>query len=121
MNTKTSLIALKVVATLLIGICLVILFSVNKYGASIVLTVTAVAIWLPIVKSRGLKWGRIAFIVLAFAFVIWNISTTELPKGHIETGLWFFDKVVHLFNGFLKNVFGIGPYQGSEILFDTIR
>jgi hypothetical protein len=121
MNTKAILIALKVVASLLIGMCLVILFSVNKYGASIVLTVTAIVIWLPVGKSKGFKWGRIAFFVLAFAFVIWNISTTELPKEHIETGFWFFDKVAHLFNGFLKNVFGIGPYQESKIIFDTIQ
>ena len=121
MNTKALLIALKVVVSLLIGMCVVILFSVNKYGASIVLTVTAIVIWLPAGKSKRHKWGRIAFLVLALAFVIRNISTTELPKDHIETGFWFFDKVVHLYNGFLKNVFGIGPYQGSNIFFDTIR
>lgn len=85
------------------------------------LTVTAVTIWLPDGKSKRLKRGRIAFLVLAVAFVIRNISTTELQKGHIETGFWFFDKVVHLYNGFLKNVFGIGPYQGKNIFFDTIR
>ena len=79
------------------------------------LTVTAIVILLPAGKSKWLTWGRIAFLVLAFAFVIRNISTTELPKEHIETGFWFFDKVVHLFNGFLKNVFGIGPYRGNNI------
>lgn len=117
MNTKALHIALKVLACLLIGMCVVILFSVNKYGASIVLTAAAIVICLPTSKSKWLKWGRIAFLVLAFAFVIRNISTTELPKKHIETGFWFFDKVIYLFNGFLKNVFGVGPYQGINIFF----
>jgi hypothetical protein len=81
------------------------------------MTVAAIVIFLPIGKSKWLKWGRIAFLVLAFALVIRNISTTELPRDHIETGFWFFDKVVHLFNRFLKNVFGIGPYQLTNIFF----
>ncbi len=120
MNIKT-LITLKVAAAVLIAMCVVILFSVNKYGASIVLTVTTIVILLPTGKYKWLKWGRIAFMLLAFAFVIRNISTTDLPKEHIQTGFWFFDKAVHLFNGFLKIVFGIGPYQESKIIFDTIQ
>ncbi|OQB25613.1 MAG: hypothetical protein BWY11_00277 [Firmicutes bacterium ADurb.Bin182] len=116
-----ALIALKAAAAILIGLCVVIFFSVNKYGASIVLTAAAIVILLPAGKSKRLKWGRIAFLVLAFAFVLWNISTTDLPKEHTETGFWYFDKVAHVFNGFLKNVFGIGPYQGGNIIFDNIR
>jgi cell division protein FtsW (lipid II flippase) len=120
MNAKAR-IALKIAAVVLIAMCVAVLFSVNKYGGSIVLTAAAIVILLPSGKSKWLKWGRIAFLVLAFTFIIWNISTTELPKGHIETGFWFFDKVVHLLNGFLKVVFGIGPYQGTKIFFDTIQ
>lgn len=119
MNAK-ALIALKAAAAVLIGMCVVILLSVNKYGASVVLTVTAIVILLPTGKSKWLKWGRVAFLMLAFAFVLRNISTTDLPKQHIETGFWFFDKAAHLFNGFLKNIFGVGPYQGENIFFDTI-
>lgn len=118
MNTKALRIALKAAASVLIGMCVVIFLSVNKYTASIVLIAAVIVIWLPASKTKWLKWCRIAFLALAFAFIIRNISTTELPKNHIETGFWFFDKVVHLFNGFLKNVFGIGPYQDSSILFD---
>ncbi len=72
-------------------------------------------------QERGLSTLFRHRIFTIDAKVIRNISTTELPKDHIETGFWFFDKVVHLYNGFLKNVFGIGPYQGSNIFFDTIR
>lgn len=68
--------------------CVVILFSVNKYGASIVLTVTAIVIWLPAGKSKRHKCGRIAFLVLALAFVIRNISTTELLKSFCTWSKW---------------------------------
>lgn len=115
MSTKAPRIALKAAASSLIGMCVAIFLSVNKYGASAVLTATAIVIWFPACKSNWLKWGRIAFLMLALAFVIRNISTAELPKNHIETGFWFFDKIVHLFNGFLKNVFGVGPYHGNNI------
>ena len=120
MNLKFVL-ALKVVAAVLIGICVVILLSVNKITSSIVLIAIVIVIFLPIGKSKALKWARVAFVLVSFVLILWNISTTELPKEHIQTGCWFFDKVIHLFNGLLKNVFGIGPYQESKIFFDTIH
>lgn len=103
---KKIIFALKVAAVVLIAMCVVILLSVNKISASIVLIVTAIIILLPINRSKPLKWGRVAFVLVAFALVIWNISTVEYPANYYNTGFKFFDQVLHIFDGFLKNVFG---------------
>jgi hypothetical protein len=102
---------LKIAAATLIGMCVVILLSVNKFSASVVLTVTAVVIVLPKTRSRALTWGRIAFVVVAFALVAWNISTTEYMDCY-ATESRFLDQLQHIFDGFLKNVFGVGPCRG---------
>lgn len=105
MNPKVIFV-LKVAAAILIGMCVVILLSVNKITSSIVLTVTVIVIFLPIGKSKPLKWGRVAFVLVVFALVLWNISTTDYPANYYNTGFKFFDQVLHIFDGFLKNVFG---------------
>lgn len=104
MNPKI-LFALKVAAVAVIGICVVILFTVNKYTTSIALTVAAIVILLPI-KSRPLMRVRVVFVLIILALSIWNISTTDLPRNHYETGFIFFDKVIHIFQGFLERGFG---------------
>lgn len=105
MITKV-IVALKVVAALLIGICAIIFFCVNKYTTSIALTVATIVILLPI-RSNPLKISRIIFVLIILAMSVWNISTVDLPQNHYETGFIFFDKVVHIFRGFLENIFGI--------------
>jgi hypothetical protein len=104
MNPKI-ITALKVALVAVIGMCIVILLSVNKISSSIVLTITAIVVLLPIGKSTWLKWGRVAFVLIAFALVLLNISTTDYPMGYYNTGFKFFDQVLHIFDGFLKNVF----------------
>jgi hypothetical protein len=111
MNTKVSF-SLKIALTILIGMCVVILLSVNKITSSIVLTLTAIIILLPINKAKQLKWVRVAFVLVMFALVLWNISTTDY-KDCYDTGFKFFDQVLHIFDGFLKNVFGIMPCRGE--------
>lgn len=97
--------ALKIAGVALIAMCVIILLAVNKYSASIVLIITAVVILLPIGDRKWLKWGRVAFVVVAIALVLMNISTTDYPANYYNTGFKFFDQVLHLFDGFLKNVF----------------
>ncbi len=67
---------------------------------------------LPIGKSKLLKWVRVAFVLVMFALVLWNISTTDYQDCY-DTGFKFFDQVLHIFDGFLKNVFGIMPCRGE--------
>ncbi|MFZ5919672.1 MAG: hypothetical protein ACOYY3_01310 [Chloroflexota bacterium] len=116
MNTKV-IFSLKVAAVVFIGMCVVILLSVNKIASSILLTLTAIIIMLPIGKSKLLKWGRLVFILVMFALVLWNISTTEYQvvgyKDCYDSGVKFFDQVHYIFDGFLKNVFGIRPCRGE--------
>lgn len=104
MNPKI-ITALKIALVTLIAMCVVILLSVNKYSSSVVLTITAIIILLPIGKSPWLKWGRVAFVLIAFVLVLLNISTTDYPMNYYNTGFKFFDQVLHIFDGFLKNVF----------------
>jgi hypothetical protein len=111
MNTKV-IFSLKVASAVFIGMCVVILLSVNKITSSIVLTITAIIIMLPIGKSKLLKWIRVAFVLVMFALVLWNISTTDYRHCY-DTGFKFFDQVLHIFDGFLKNVFGIKPCRGE--------
>lgn len=99
------IIALKIAATMLIGMSVVILLSSNKIASSIVLMVTAVIILLPAGKNKWLKWGRVAFLLAAIVFVLWNISTTEYRASCYDTGIKFFDQVLRIFDGFLQNVF----------------
>lgn len=72
---------------------------------------------LPIGKSKLLKWGRLVFVLVMFALVLWNISTTEYTvfgyKDCYDTGFKFFDQILYIFDGFLKNVFGIRPCRGE--------
>lgn len=101
----------KIVATILAGLCMVILLSVNKITSSIVLTVAAIILWLPIKDSKPLHWGRFILLAVMFAMVLWNISTTEYIDCY-GTGVKFFDQVLHIFDGFLNNVFGLRPCRG---------
>jgi len=111
MNTKVNF-SLKAASVVFIGMCVVILLSVNKISASIVLTLTAIIIMRPIGKSKLSKWVRIAFVLIMFSLVLWNISTTDYQDCY-DTGFKFFDQVLHIFDGFLKNVFGIKPCRGE--------
>ena len=104
MNPKIAL-ALKAALVVFIGMCIVILSSVNKITSSILLTITVVIILLPI-KLEWLRWCRAALVLIVFALVIWNISTTDYPRDYYNTGFKFFDQVLHIFDGFLRNVFG---------------
>lgn len=105
MNPKTTSV-LKIVAAVIIGMCVVVLLGANKIASSIVLTITAVVTLLPTSKSEWLQWCRLAFMCCAMAFVLWNISTTELPPQFSQTGVKFFDQVLYIFDVFLKNIFG---------------
>lgn len=111
MNPKT-LFRLKIAAVVLIGICVFILLSVNKISSSIVLTASAILIMRPIGDSKRQKWGRIALLSILFAMVLWNISTTDYRDCY-ATEWKFFDQLLHLFDGFLKNIFGIRPCRGG--------
>ncbi len=97
---------LKVAAVVLIGACVAILLAANKIASSIVLTITAVVILLPTSKSQWAQWCRLAFMVAAFAFIMWNISTTEYPARYHNTGFKFFDQLQYIFDMFLENAFG---------------
>lgn len=116
MNTKV-IFSLKVAAVVIIGMCVVILLSVNKIASSILLTLIAIMIMLPTGKSKLLKWGRLALILVMFALVLWNISTTEYKvfgyKDCYDTGIKFFDQIHYIFDGFLNNLFGIRPCGGK--------
>jgi hypothetical protein len=116
MNAKV-IFSLKVAAVVFIGMCVVILLSVNKITSSIVLTLTTIIIMLPIGKSKLLKWGRLVFVLVMFALILWNISTTEYKvvgyKDCYDTGFKFFDQILYIFDGFLKTVFGIRPCRGE--------
>lgn len=111
MNMKVTL-SLRVASAAFIGMCVMILLSVNKMASSVVLTLTAIAIMLPIRNSGPIKWLRIVFVLVAFAFVLWNVSTTDYQDCY-DTGFKFLDQVLHIFDGFLKNVFGIMPCRGE--------
>ena len=111
MNTKVCF-SLKIALTVFIGLCVVILLSVNKITSSIVLTLTAIVIMLPIGKAEQFKWFRVAFVLVMFALVLWNISTTDYRDCY-NTGFKFFDQVLHIFDGFLKNIFGVMPCRGE--------
>lgn len=115
MNPKIAT-ALKVALVTFIVMCVIILSSVNKVTSSIVLTITAIIILLPIGKSQWLKWCRIAFVLIVFALVVWNISTTDYPADYYNTGFKFFDQVLHIFDGFLQNVFNtsLNPTEPSK-------
>jgi chromate transport protein ChrA len=104
MNPKI-LMALKIVAAVLIIMLVVILLSANKITSSIALTIMAIVILLPF-NNKRLKLGRIIFVAVVSALVIWNISTTDLPRNHYETGFRFFDQVIHIFQKFMETVFG---------------
>lgn len=105
MNHKFKL-TLKIVAILLIAPLVFILLVVNKYSASVVLVITAVVIMFPSSKFKW-KWQKPTIIVALISLVLFNISTTELPHGSYESGFWYFDKVIHIFRGFLRIAFGI--------------
>jgi hypothetical protein len=111
MNPRV-IVGLRIAATVLIGSCLIILLSVNKISASIVLTLAAIILWLPIKDTKPLQWGRVALLVVLFTMVLWNISTTEYRDCY-GTDVKFFDQVQHIFDGFLNNVFGIRPCRGA--------
>jgi hypothetical protein len=111
MNER-AILASKISATVLIGMCEVILISFNKFSASIVLVVAAIILWLPIKDSKPLQWGRVALLALMFAMVLWNISTTEYRDCY-GTEVKFLDQLQHIFDGFLYNVFGIPPCRGA--------
>ncbi len=98
--------ALKIAAVILIGLVVVIFLGANKIASSIVLTVTAIVILLPIGESKWLKWGRLAFVLVALAFVLRNVSTTEYLTNCYNTGFRFFDQVLHIFDRFLQTTFG---------------
>lgn len=104
MNPKI-LFALKIAAVVLIGMCVVVLLGANKIASSIVLIVTAIVILLPLGKYEWLKWYRVAFVVVAFTFVLWNISTTEYPGKRYKNDIKFFNKVLFIYDSFFKNVF----------------
>lgn len=97
---------LKVAGVVLIGICVIVLLGANKITSSIVLTATAIIILLPIGARKWLTWCRVAFVLAAFAFVLWNISTTEYPPMYYHTGFKFFDQLLYIFDVFLETVFG---------------
>lgn len=107
MNQKNVSI-IKIATAVVISMCGVILLGANKIASGIVLAVTVVVILLPTSKSEWLQWCRLAFMVVAVAFVLWNISTTKLPPRFLHTGVKFFDQVLYIFDMFLKTVFGTG-------------
>ena len=107
MNPKT-LSVVKIAAAVIIGMCVVILLGANKIASSLMLTVTVVVILLPPSKSEWLQWCRLGFMCAAFAFVLWNISTTEYPARFYNTGVKFFDQVLYIFDMFLKTFSGRG-------------
>jgi cell division protein FtsW (lipid II flippase) len=84
MNPRITF-ALRIALAVLIGMLVVILLSVNKISSSIVLIITFVVVLLPL-KSQWAKWCRVAFVLVVFALVAWNISTTEYPVGYYNTG-----------------------------------
>jgi hypothetical protein len=72
---------------------------------------------LPIGKSKLLKWGRLALVLVMLALVLWNISTTEYTvfgyKDCYDTGIKFLDQILYIFDGFLENLFGVRPCRGK--------
>jgi cell division protein FtsW (lipid II flippase) len=111
MNPRITF-ALRIALAVLIVMLVVILLSVNKISSSIVLIITFVVVLLPL-KSQWAKWCRVAFVLVVFALVAWNISTTEYPVGYYNTGFKFFDQVLHIFDGFLQNVFNTSLNSGK--------
>lgn len=103
MNEKT-LKTLKIIAAFLIGIWAVIWYGANKIGATIVLTIIIFVIMLPFSKRKWVTYARIGFLIIAFTFVIYNITTAELPPGTEITSIKFINQIVHIFNGFIRHV-----------------
>ncbi len=95
---------LKIIASFLIGIWAVIWYGANKIGASIVLAIVVFVIMLPFKKQKWITIARIVFVTVAFIFVLYNISTTDLPPGTSITEIKFIDQIIHIFRGFIRHV-----------------
>lgn len=109
---------LRIIGISLIGLFGIVMLGGDKVTSGIMLLVTTGILLLPIQQNKTLRWVRIGFVCVVFCFVIWNISTTDLPtdnpflpspvKNPSEfssthfTGIRFIDQLIHIFNGFLE-------------------
>lgn len=98
----------------LMALCGVVMLGGDKITSGCVLLLTALLLLLPL-KTKLLKRLRLGFVCVVVCFVLWNISTTDLPTDHLFfsqdgvspedlywTGIRFVDQIIHIVRGFLQ-------------------
>lgn len=101
----------------LTGLFGVVLLGAGKVASGTLLFATTFLMVLTVGRPRPPRWARVGLICAVFGFVIWNISTTDLPNSHNEmamscsnehadtytsTGFTFLDQVTYIFSSYLS-------------------